>query len=53
MKWIRTAPEILKEADALYKKGDKKKAAALYRQLATLPLRCPETARAALRTKED
>ena len=53
MKWIRTAPEILREADALYKKGDKKKAAALYRQLATLPLRCPETARAALRTKED
>ena len=53
MKWIRPAPEILKEADALYKKGDKKKAAALYRQLATLPLRCPETARAAKRAKGD
>ena len=49
LKWIRTAPEILKQADALYKKGDKKKAAALYRQLAAIPLRCPETARAAKR----
>ena len=51
MKWIRPAPLILKEADSLYKNGDKMKAAALYRRLATIPLRCPETARAAARAK--
>ncbi len=52
LKWIQPAPEILNKADALYKKGDKKKAAALYRQIATIPLRCPETARAAQRAGE-
>ena len=51
MKWIRSAPEILKQADALHQKGDKKKAAPLYRQLAAIPLRCPETARAKARSK--
>ena len=50
LKWIRPAPEILKAADALHKKGVKKKAAALYRQLAAIPLRCPETARAKARS---
>ena len=46
MKWIRTAEEILKEADALHKQGKKKEAAALYRRIAGIPLHCPETARA-------
>lgn len=50
MKWIRPAPEILKAADALFEQGDKKKAATLYRQLATIPLLCPETARARKRS---
>ena len=50
LKWIRSAPEMLKEADALYQQGDKKKAALLYRQLAGIPLRCPETARAKTRS---
>ena len=46
MKWIRTAGEILKEADALHKQGKKKEAAVLYRRIAGIPLHCPETARA-------
>ena len=50
MKWIRPAPEILKQADALFEKGDKKAAAKLYRLIAGIPLTCPETARAKKRS---
>jgi len=46
MKWIRTAEEILKEADVLHKQGKKKEATALYRRIAGIPLHCPETTRA-------
>ena len=46
LKWIRAAPAILKEADALHEKGDKKAAAALYKLIAGIPLNCPETSRA-------
>ena len=52
LKWIRTAPAILKEADALYEKGDKKAAAALYQLIAGIPLNCPETSRAKRRATE-
>jgi hypothetical protein len=50
-KWIRPAPEILKQADALFAKGKKKEAAELYRLLADIPLLCPETARAKKRSR--
>lgn len=50
MNWIRTAEEILKEADVLHKQGKKKEAAALYRHIVDIPLHCPETARARKRT---
>ena len=50
MKWIRTAEEILKEADVLHKQGKKKEAARLYSRIADIPLHCPETARARKRT---
>jgi len=46
IKWIRSAGEILEEADVLHEQGMKKKAAALYRRIAGIPLHCPETARA-------
>ena len=51
LKWIRPASEILKEADALFEKDNKKEAANLYRLLADIPLLCQETARAKKRSR--
>ncbi|MDP7011730.1 MAG: Matrixin [Verrucomicrobiota bacterium] len=45
-KWIRPAGEILREADGLHQQEKKIEAAALYRRIAAIPLRCPETTRA-------
>ena len=44
--WIYKAPVLLKVADDFFNKGEKKKAANIYAQLATLPLDTPETKRA-------
>jgi hypothetical protein len=51
MKWIRPAKEILKEADMLHQQGRKNEAAILYRQIAGIPLHCPETTRARKRAR--
>jgi len=44
--WIQSADALLKAADVLFDKGEKKQAAKLYTHLATLPLDTPETRRA-------
>jgi hypothetical protein len=50
-KWIRPAGGVLKEADGLHQQGKKKEAAALYRRIAAIPLRCPETTHARKRVE--
>lgn len=47
--WAKTAPALLKEADALFA-ANKPEAAALYRKLSLLPLDCPEVRLAKSRT---
>ncbi len=49
--WIQTAPALLKIADDHFGKGEKKKAAAIYAQLTSIPLDCPEVMKAQKREK--
>ncbi len=51
--WIQAAPALLKVADGHYSKGGKKKAAAIYAQLASIPLDCPEVKKAKKRQKPE
>ena len=51
--WILPAATILKKADQAYKAGEKEKARELYRLIARIPLRCPETSRAKKRSNLD
>jgi len=51
--WIQSAATILKKADQTYKAGEKEKARELYRLIARIPLRCPETSRAKKRSNLD
>ena len=51
--WIYGAPVLLKVADDYYAKGEKKKAATIYAQLASIPLDCPEVKKAKKRQKPD
>ena len=51
--WIYSAPVLLKVADDYYAKGEKKKAATIYAQLASIPLDCPEVKKAKKRQKPD
>jgi len=44
--WIYGAPVLLKVADDYYSKGEKKMAAKIYKQLASIPLDCPEVKKA-------
>ena len=37
--WVETAPDLVKQADALFRAGKLKKAAVLYSRLATIPLK--------------
>ena len=51
--WIYSAPVLLKVADDYYTKEEKKKAATIYAQLASMPLDCPEVKKAKKRLKPE